>query len=553
MNDSEITGRIMDLPDRIRQVARDDPGRLALIHERRTLPGMHRVHTTTYERLSNRAEAAAVGMRELGIGKGTLCSFMVPPGEDAMVAALALWRLGAVMVGIEPHSHGLRSVSRSLRRVGPEVFLGTPEAQAARVAFGWGRGTVKTNIVVGPPKLVGVPTLASLERPLVGDPTPLEADLDDPCVIAFTTGSTGSPKPTVMTHRNLTAMIDGVAAQWNLAANGDVIDMPTFPIFWIIGLFHAGTVVVPPMNFATKGPGSADPAKLVDTIERHRVASFFGSPAVLTNLSRHCIERGITLPSIKRIVAGGAEVYGPLYASVKQMLTDGEIYSNYGATEALPVAEIAGATVLDETWKRTEAGEGLCVGDPLAHVEVRVVEITDGPIGSVDEVRTLEGTEIGEVIVRGPHISDRYFHSPDDMADNKIEDVGGRWHRLGDCGFVDESGRLWVCGRRSHRVVTAERTYFPLCCEPVFNTHPDVVRTALVGVGSGTTKDAVICVEVTPDARDRTAAVERDLRGLAVDHDATRGIDRFVFIDRLPVDKRHNAKIDRPALAAQIA
>src|SRR5699024_1768940 len=151
----------------------------------------------------------------------------------------------------------------------------------------------------------------------------------------------------------LTAMIDGVAAQWRLGDHGDVIDMPTFPIFWIIGLFHGGTVVVPPMDFALRGPGSADPAKLVDTIQQHRVASFFGSPAVLGNLADHCNDNGITLPTVGRIVAGGAEVYGPLYDAVERMIPNGEIYSNYGATEALPVAEIAGRTVLGETWKRT--------------------------------------------------------------------------------------------------------------------------------------------------------------------------------------------------------
>ncbi len=544
-----VAGRIMDLPDRIRGIAATDPDRLALVHEHRWIGVKPRITTTTYAELSRRAEAVAVGLREFGVREGTLCSFMIPPCEDAMVAALALWRVGAVMVGIEPHSHGLRSVGRSIARVGPEVFLGTPEAQAGRLAFGWGKRTVTKNIVVGPPKLPGVTTLASLERAVPGEPTLPDVDVDDPCVIAYTTGSTGNPKPTVMTHRNLTAMIDGVAAQWRLADHGDVIDMPTFPIFWIIGLFHGGTVVVPPMNFATKGPGSADPAKLVATIQRHRVASFFGSPAVLTNLARYCADNDVKLPSIKRIVAGGAEVYGPLYAAVKNMLVDGEIYSNYGATEALPIAEIAGATVLGETWARTEAGEGLCVGDPLAHVEVRIVDIVDGPIATMDDADILIDGRIGEVVARSPHISDHYYDAPDEMADNKIVDGATRWHRLGDCGRLDEKGRLWVCGRRSHRVVTDDRTYFPLCVEPVINTHPDVVKSALVEPVVDGVEIAAICVELRPDARPEQARIERELVDLARQHDATRGLDRFFFIDHLPVDKRHNAKIDRPGLA----
>ncbi len=550
---SPVAPRVMDLPDRVREIARTDPTRLALIHDHRGIGPFARTTTTTYAELSRRAEAAAIGLREVGVREGSLCQFMIPPCEDALVTALALWRIGAVMVGIEPHSHGLRSVARSIDRVGPEFFLGTPEAIAGRLAFGWGRRTVRRAIVVGPRWYPGRPTLESLERPLDGEPRRAEVDVDDPCVIAFTTGSTGNPKPTVMTHRNLTAMIDGVAAQWNLAGNGDVIDMPTFPIFWIIGLFHGGTVVVPPMDFALHGPGAADPAKIVATIRNHGVASFFGSPAILTNLARWCHDNGVTLPSVHRIVAGGAEVYGPLYAAVRDMIPNGEIYSNYGATEALPVAEIAGSTVLGETWDRTEAGEGLCVGDPLAHVEVRIVDIVDGPIPTMDDATVLEPGEIGEVIVRGPHISDRYWNAPGDMADNKIVDGDTRWHRQGDTGWLDDAGRLWVCGRRSQRVVTADRTYFPLCTEPVFNTHPAVVRTALVGVGPDPARRPVIVVEAHPHRRDDTGRIEAELRALAADHDATAGLDRFVFVDRIPLDKRHNAKIDRPGLAAILA
>jgi acyl-CoA synthetase (AMP-forming)/AMP-acid ligase II len=234
---------------------------------------------------------------------------------------------------------------------------------------------------------------------------------------------------------------------------------------------------------------------------------------------------------------------------VKNMLVDGEIYSNYGATEALPVAEIAGETVLEETWARTEAGDGLCVGDPLAHVEVRIVDIVDGPIATMDDAVVLEPGRIGEVVARSPHISDHYYDAPDEMADNKIVDGATRWHRLGDCGRLDEKGRLWVCGRRSHRVVTDDRTYFPLCVEPVINTHPDVVKSALVEPVVGGVEIAAICVELRPDARPEQARIERELVDLARQHDATRGLDRFFFIDHLPVDKRHNAKIDRPGLA----
>ncbi len=555
---AEAFSETMDLPDRILAIARRDPQRVALIHVGKPRFGRRRQRTTTYAELSQRAESTAVGLREIGICEGTLCSFMVPPGADAMVLALALWRVGAVIVGIEPHSHGLSKVARCLARVGPQVFFGTPEAHLARWLFGWGRGSVRQRIVVGGPALPGVPTLAALARPWRGDPRPAAVRPDDPAVIAFTTGSTGTPKPTVMTHRNLTAMMHAVSTQWGLAGDGGAVDMPTFPMFWIIGLSHGGTVVVPPMNFVTRGPGHADPAMLAHTIRDYGVGSMFASPALLTNLARYCGAQGVTLPSVTRIVAGGAEINGPLYAAIKPVLVNGELYSNYGATEALPVAEIDGASVLGETWARTERGEGLCVGTPLPGVEVRIVAIDDGPIATMADARVLPGGAIGEVIVRSPHVSDHYYDAPDEMRANKIADGDTRWHRLGDTGWLDDAGRLWVCGRRAHRVVTGQRTYYPLCTEPVFNAHPAVARSALTGPtltppgGGAAVVTPVVCVELHAEARGQAARIEEELRARAAAHVATEGIASFAFIDRLPVDRRHNAKIDRPALAARI-
>lgn len=570
MSSSEArTDSIVEISDRILQIARDDPSRVAMIHARHR-PWGPRYDRYTYGELSRRAEALAIGLREIGITEGTKCSFMVPPCFDALVLGVALWRVGAITVGIEPHSHGMRRVAKCLAKVGPEVFFGTPEAHVARLAFGWGRKTVKMSVVVGPRRYPGRRTMHSLEergrarasRILDGLEEPERAALDpaDVAVVAFTTGSTGEPKPTVLKQRNLAAMMTTVIEHWGLGNDGDVIDMPTFPMFWIIGLSTGGTVVVPPMNFTVKGPGGADPAKLVRTIHDCGVRSMFASPALLTNLSHYANERGLKLGSLQRIVAGGAEVPGPLFAAVKQALpANGEMYSDYGATEALPTTEIDGTTVVGETWPRTEQGAGVCVGPPLPGVELRIVAIDDGAIPSWTAATVLPPGEIGEVVARGPNISEEYFDNPKADADNKIpaEDGGRPWHRLGDTGYLDEQGRLWVCGRRSHRVVTARGTVFPLCCEPVVNAHPSVKRSALVGVPEGGGTVAVLCVQPVEDAEDGAEvdadALTGELRELVDRYEPSRGVDRIVVVERIPVDRRHNAKIDRPKVAKELA
>jgi olefin beta-lactone synthetase len=560
-------GQTVDIADRVRAIAVDDPERVALVHATKGWGGRIRYRRHTYRELSDRAEALAIGLGEIGVAEGTLCSFMVPPGADAMVLGLALWRVGAVVVGIEPHSHGLRNVARSLAKVGPEVFFGTPRAHAARRAFGWGRGTVRTDVMVGRVGLgrSRLPTMRWLERhPVPAEPVSGAISPADPAVIAFTTGSTGAPKPTVLRQRNLAAMMAMVLGHWGYTDGRDVVDMTTFPMFWIIGLAAGGTVVVPPMDFTLKGPGDADPAPLVRAIRECGVRSLFASPALLTNLAAYARANGITLPSVERIVAGGAEVPGPLFAQVKSVLgPTGEMYSAYGATEALPTTEIAGADVLGTTastgsaedegvWGATERGAGVCVGRPLPGVEVRIVAVDDGPIPTWADASERAVGEVGEVVVRSPHVSEGYHRQPEADEQNKIADPTGAWHRIGDTGYLDDEGRLWVCGRVSHRVVTDRGVAYPLCCEPVYNAHPSVRRSALVGLDDAAGhRRAVICVELHEGVDPATATPELDR--IAAQSDATALVERIVVVDRLPVDRRHNAKIDRPRLAADLA
>lgn len=542
------------LADRVREIATNAPDRAAIIEVTADRSG--RLHKTAhrYRDISIRAEALAHGLQEIGVAAGTRVSFMIPPGVDAVIAGIALWRIGATFVGIEPHSHGLSNVSKSLNPVKPEVFIGTPEAHVGRRVFGWGKGSIKTDIVVGRFAPPGMHATRKLESKHLGKaPLEVEVDPDAPGVIAFTTGSTGAPKPTVLTHSNFSALSQLIIDQWGFAGRDDIVDMPTFPMFWIIGLNAGGTVVIPPMDFTRKGPGDADPALLLKTIKECNVGTMFASPSLLTRLSQHAKETGEST-NLRRIVAGGAEIQGPLYDAVKTFVCpNGELYSNYGATEALPLAEISGDQVLSNTWPETLRGHGLCVGAALAGVEVKIVEISDEPIASIDAATELPVGKIGEVIARSPHFSTGYYNRPQADIENKIPDPTGRWHRLGDTGFLDENNDLWVCGRVSHRVQTATATYFPLQCEPIVNDVEGVHRSALIALKSQDgTVTAAMCVE-RGETNMSDSELSDSVRTALDKYDATRGITEVRVIDQLPVDKRHNAKIDRPELGRQFS
>ena len=151
-----------------------------------------------------------------------------------------------------------------------------------------------------------------------------------------------------------------------------------------------------------------------------------------------------------------------------------------------------------------------------------------------------------------------YLNRPEKTAQAKIRQGDDIWHRMGDLGYFDTQGRLWFCGRKAHRVRTPEGLMFPVLCEIIFNRHPDVNRTALVGVGPAGNQTPVLIVEPEPGRAPSDVLAEQRLKmellALGAEHAHTQGIrDVTLYPEALPTDVRHNAKIQREKLAAWVA
>ncbi len=266
-------------------------------------------------------------------------------------------------------------------------------------------------------------------------------------------------------------------------------------------------------------------------------------------VSSYCQAHGITLPSLKKILMAGAPVPGDLLARTRTILAaDAEIHTPYGATESLPVASITATEILGETWEKTRTGKGVCVGRPLPAITIKIISITDDAIESWDHSLLLPEYETGEIVVRGPVVTSGYFNNDRENRLAKIADDDGFWHRMGDVGYLDERGRLWFCGRKGHRVTTGSSTLYTICCEAIFNEHPAVYRSALVGVGPPGKQVPVIVVELH-DRKIQTSTILAELRQIAPKNELTRPIEHFLVHRSFPVDIRHNAKIFREELA----
>jgi acyl-CoA synthetase (AMP-forming)/AMP-acid ligase II len=553
---SSVSGASQNYPScanvgfRLSTTAQQNPtGKAVVMPVGRRPDGKRGYDWVTFRELDDDSNLIADGLIEMGVRPGMRLVLMVPPSIEFISLVFALFKAGVVTVLIDP-GMGRRNLIRCLAESAPEGFVGIPLAQAVRTILRRRFPKAKYNVTVGRRWFWGGKSLSDLRgRYLRQDFQPIQTEADDPAAIIFTTGSTGPPKGVLYRHGNFDRQV-GELRDFYKIQPGEV-DLPGFPLFALFNCAMGVTTVIPDMD--PTRPANVDPRNIVEAVQDWNVTQAFGSPALWNVAGRYCESNGIVLPTLKRVLSAGAPV--PLHV-LKRMKgaipPDGDVHTPYGATEALPVASISATEVLSETAAKSAAGAGTCVGRHFPGIEWKVIRISDEPIATIANVEEMSPGEIGELIVRGPVVTTEYVTRTEANALHKIRDGETFWHRMGDVGYL-ENDRFWFCGRKSHRVITASGTLFTIPCEAIFNQHPWVYRSALVGVGERGNQRPVIFVEPWPDhwgnAKINWPKLQRELRRLAEQHQHTRDIDTFLLLRSLPVDIRHNAKIFREKLA----
>jgi acyl-CoA synthetase (AMP-forming)/AMP-acid ligase II len=515
-------------------VSHDSMGRTAYAH-------------LTFRQLEEETNRYARGYKKIGINRGCKTVVMIKPGIDFFVTFFALAKIGAIMVMVDP-GMGIKNLKKCLGEAEPEAFVGITQAHIARVLLRWSPDTINKIVTLGTRLFWGG---YNYEEVRDEDATPIEdpgLSPDEMGAIMFTSGSTGVSKGVVYTHGILTHQVRFIQQIYNFTS--DDVDLATFPLFALFDVCLGMTAVIPEMD-ATK-PAKADPVKLIEALEDNGATSMFGSPALVDTLSRFGAEKGIKLESLKRVISCGAPARNDILKRFGRMLNDNvEVFTPYGATEALPVTSIGSHTILNETADETDAGGGTCIGFPIKEVQVKVIRITEEPIDEWSDELLVNTGEIGEIVACGPIVTRQYYRRPENTRLAKIRDDKNIWHRMGDVGRFDEKGRLWFCGRKTHRVTGKEKVWFTIPCERVFNQHPKVFRTALVGLGKTDEQKPVICVELEKGIKDLNASqLISELKEIGKKYAHTADIESFLLHPGFPVDIRHNAKIGREILAA---
>lgn len=503
--------------------------------------------TITFAELETKSNQIALGIQRLGIKPATRMALMVPPGIEFVACVFGMFKAGVVAILIDP-GMGRKNMIRCLSDAKPAGMVGIPVAHLARTLFRRQFPLCKSNVVVNGffPGCTKASTFSKLDAHTF---EPIGISREHEAAIIFTTGSTGPPKGVLYRHRIFIEQSQQIRDYFQIQPGS--VDVSGFPLF---ALFNAamGTTTVFPVMDPTR-PAEVYPPNIIDAVNQFGADQSFGSPALWNTVSIYCEKHGVTLPTIKRILSAGAPVSPAVLARIKKIIApDGDAFTPYGATESLPVACNSATVVLNETASRTNNGAGTCVGQRFPRIQWRVIRITDEPIADIQQSESLEVGNVGELIVKGPVVTDKYVTRTEANAEHKIADGDSFWHRMGDVGYLDDQDRFWFCGRKGHRVRTAARTMFTIPCEAIINTHEKIYRSALVGVGDPGSQIPVLISEPIPEhwpqTPDATNQLLQEISALAQQHRQTESINHFLLHKSLPVDIRHNSKIFREQL-----
>lgn len=485
----------------------------------------------TFAELDAATSSAAADFRAAGIEPGMRVLVLSPMSIGLYVAVIGLFRIGAAAVFVDP-SAGRERLNRLVTRVLPDAFVGVPRAHLLRLTCRTIR-SIPIKMALGG-YVPGAPRVARRAPAAVVPPERCRPET--PAIITFTSGSTGEPKAAVRTHAFLQAQHRALVESLALAP-GEV-DLTTLPIFLLSNLASGLTSVIADADL--RAPGAIDPVRLLRQIDATRPTATVASPALLERLATHAARTGVRLDSFQRIFTGGAPVFPRSLDAIAKAAPAAALIAVYGSTEAEPIAEIDRREISPADREAMQQGAGLLAGPPAPSIQLRVLPdrwgTPLGPWSAADLERESLGPDAaGEIVVAGDHVLPGYLDGVGD-EETKIR-IGDRvWHRTGDAGYLDAHGRVWLLGRCAAKVRDDDGELYPFTVECAASEIPGVRRSAFLHHAGQRT----LVVELHDDARalDARAALARL---------SWARIARVLFA-RIPVDQRHNAKVDYPAL-----
>lgn len=505
----------------------------------------------TFGELTRQTEQLAAGMASFGIQAGDRVAVMVNPGINLSLAVYACWRLGATLVLVDS-GLGRVGMQGALKSANPKYLIGIDRALLASRVLRWpgiriAVGTRSSTLS----RLLGITTdmdaLATLGK---NQAVPALPDSQTIAAIAFTSGSTGPSKGVIYRHHHIQAQRDALMSVYNITEADKLV--AAFAPFALYGPTMGITSIVPDMDVTA--PGSLDAQSLAEAIKLVNATLVFASPAALVNIVKTASSltqaQQSACAAVRAVISAGAPVRAELLKAATGIFNTADMHTPYGMTEVLPVANIT-LSELEELDAQQASSHlpagGVCVGYPLSGVTVNIDPL-DG-LGEPLSTPTSSAGVMGEILVQAAHTRDSYDRL---WLSNQQASQPSGWHRTGDVGELDAAGKLWVGGRLGHVVTTANTVLAPVDSEQRIETLADISMAAIVGVGPAGSQLVVAAVQLNESQSDSktpseaSPALTEQIRQLAPE---SIDIAAVLVVKQMPVDRRHNSKVDRTAVA----
>ena len=479
-----------------------------------------------------------------GIGSGDRVVLFLPMSFYMYASMFALQKMGAIPVFLDSWARR-DQMGVSAQVAGPKAMISADRAfvylsdvpEIAQIPIKIVAGEISSQIKYAGRLELMSQGVASSEIAAVAQ--------EHTALITFTTGSSGTPKGADRSHRFLAAQ--HYALNKHLPYDANDRDLPVFPIFSLNNLAAGVETVIPAIDVGTPSPNDA--LTLYAQMKSAGVTCTTLSPSLFNALASFCIEKNLTLDFLKRVVTGGAPISRGDVERMKSVATRAEILVLYGSTEVEPMAHIEAKEMLAEKGDvDPEIVEpGVNVGHLDSGLQYKFIRISHDPVYIKSKIDwdqwEVQRGQVGELIVAGEHVCERYYNNEEAFFRAKIrDDVGAVWHRTGDLGMLDQHKNLWIVGRVHNAIQRKGQYFFPVRAEIVLKRLDFVHKAAFLGVSDPVLTEKTYAVFSTLDSSLDLTRAKAEVTRILAKNDFI--VDEVLCVKDIPMDPRHHSKVE---------
>lgn len=475
----------------------------------------------TYKELAGEVlQTAAYFMRE-GIQKGDYVLVLIPMNVSLFRTILALQYLGATPVCIDQR-YNPSHINACLQSLSCQAMIGTNRARATAWILSSHLRKIPIRLGTSFPLIPAYPAMSELA----------------PADIALITCTQQHQSPIRLIQRNHGFLLEQLRTlKAEIRPSAEDVSLPAFPIVVLMNLAMGATSILP--SFNPNQPEAFKANRLYEQLLKHHVKRFSASTYVVRKVAEFMIHHNLKLPALKEVFTGGAPVFPEEALIYHTAFGEASVSIMYGITDAEPISSISAENLASRIDRKLD--EGLCVGMPAREVEIKIIQIHPNQRDSI-QIQQKPATqscvhgEIGEILVRGPHILHKEEQTQVEEQFNQIMFEDQIWRRTGDAGYLGKDGMLYVTGRCQTIIKREERYFAPFLYENFFEQ--------IEGVASGTILEAdqgmLAIIELKEKSqRDR---IRRRLEHIELPY------DRLVFLHKIPKKAKKDSQIDYAAL-----